>query len=82
MPQLGFGQDTDFIDEDNCVLCGGIQTSERESFRANLDKLELDDDKPVCRACFVAFWRNLGFPVRDHDLPEDEGKRIVLRRVN
>ena len=42
--------------------------SERDAFRANLDALPLNE--PVCNACLMAFWRNLGLPVRDDDATE------------
>ena len=42
--------------------------SEREAFRANLDTLPLN--KPVCNPCSIAFWRNMGLPVRDGDTTE------------
>ena len=72
----------DFVDEEQCELCGGIPVDEREAFRANLDRMRLRrDDERICKACLVAFWRNFGFPVRDYDLPEDDERRLVLRRV-
>jgi hypothetical protein len=42
--------------------------SEREAFRANLDTLPLLDG--ICDACQMAFWRNMGLPVRDGDATE------------
>ena len=42
--------------------------SEREAFRAKLDELPFNE--PVCDACFVAFWRNLGLAVSDNDTTE------------
>jgi hypothetical protein len=74
------GQASDLVTEEDCSLCTRMRPRERDAFRASLETLPLKE--PVCVACEMAFWRNLGFPVRDHDLPEDEGKRIVLRRVN
>ena len=60
--------DTDHVREDQCWLCSGIWPSERDAFRDNLDKIPFDDpDKPVCNRCFMAFCRNIGFPVRDDD---------------
>lgn len=56
----------DSVDEGHCVVCGGILPSEREAFRATLDALPLDDEQ-ICDACLMAFWRNLGFPLRDDD---------------
>jgi hypothetical protein len=46
-------------DEEDCVLCGGIAPGEREAFRADLDRLPLDDVELICDACLMAFWRNL-----------------------
>lgn len=59
---------TDFVGEDQCALCSGIWASEREAFRANLDKIPLRE--PVCNGCLMAFWRNIGFPVSDNEKPE------------
>ena len=58
----------DFVDEEYCSLCSRIWRSEREAFRANLDELPLNE--PVCDACFVAFWQNLGLPISHNDLTE------------
>lgn len=46
--------------------------SEREAFRANLDKIPLKE--PVCNACVMAFFRNIGFPVSDNEEPEHLGR--------
>ncbi|MBV9565194.1 MAG: hypothetical protein JOY90_32795 [Bradyrhizobium sp.] len=59
---------SDFVDEDHCALCSRLWRSERDAFRANLDTLPLNE--PVCNACLLAFWRNLGLPVRDDDSTE------------
>jgi hypothetical protein len=56
---------SDFVDEDHCALCWHMWPSEREAFRANLDQLPLDE--PVCDACLLAFWRNLGRPVTEDE---------------
>jgi hypothetical protein len=55
----------DFVDEEHCQLCSRVEPSEREAFRACLDMLPLKE--PICEACLIAFWRNLGLPVRDSD---------------
>ena len=49
----------DFVDEDHCSVCSRMWASEREAFRVCLDKLPLNDE-PICDACVLAFWRNLG----------------------
>ena len=54
----------DFVDEDHCVVCSRMWASEREAFRACLDKLPLNDE-PICNGCLIAFGRNLGLPVSD-----------------
>jgi hypothetical protein len=54
---------SDSVSEDECTLCSGMWPSERDAFRANLDKVSLRD--PVCDACLMAFFRNIGFPVSD-----------------
>jgi hypothetical protein len=59
---------SDFADEEHCALCSRMWPSEREGFRANLDTLPLLDG--VCDACQMAFWRNMGLPVRDGDATE------------
>jgi len=59
---------SDFVDEEHCALCSRMWPSEREAFRANLDTVSLNE--PVCNACLMAFWRNLGLPVRDGDATE------------
>jgi hypothetical protein len=53
----------DFVAEEECVLCSHMWPSEREAFRANLDGVPLKE--PVCDRCMVAFWRNLGLPVKN-----------------
>jgi hypothetical protein len=59
----------DFISEEHCSLCAHMWRSEREAFRANLDMLRLDEG-PICTACLIAFWRNMGLPVRDGNTTE------------
>lgn len=78
MPQ----PDTDFVAEDHCELCGGLSPDEREVFRANLDRIRLRDDdaETICKKCFLAFWRNLGFPVTDDDLPGQPRKLTLVRQ--
>jgi hypothetical protein len=58
----------DFIPEEDCGLCSHMWASEREAFRASLDMLTLAE--PVCNACLMAFWRNMGLPVRDGNTTE------------
>jgi hypothetical protein len=85
MPRVGLEPNAGFVDEDHCELCGGIPPGEREAFRANLDRIRLHgDDETICKACFVAFWRNLGLPVSDEDPPEDQGRprKLILVRRN
>jgi hypothetical protein len=53
----------DYVSEGQCTLCSRMWPSEREAFRAGLDTLPIDE--PVCNACLMAFWRNMGLPVRD-----------------
>ena len=56
---------TDHVSEDQCALCARMWASERPAFRAQLNKIPLKD--PVCDACVVAFFRNIGFPISDDD---------------
>lgn len=58
----------DFVSEEQCALCAGMWSSEREAFRINLESLPLNE--PVCSACLVAFWRNIGFPVSNEEEPK------------
>lgn len=48
-----------------CCLCDAVPLTERGKFRAELNDMPLSG--PVCDACEIAFWRNLGLPVRDDD---------------
>jgi len=50
-----------------CPLLAHVAKRERND-RANLHELPVNE--PVCNACFVTFWRNLGLPVRDDDSTE------------
>jgi hypothetical protein len=59
---------SDFVDEEHCTLCSRMWPSERKAFRANLDTLPMLDG--ICDACQMAFWRNMGLPVRDDDATE------------
>jgi len=59
---------TDFTTEERCALCSGMWASERGAFRANLETLPLNE--PVCNACLMAFWRNLGFPLSNDEEPK------------
>jgi len=59
---------SDFVDEEHCALCSRLWRSERKAFRSDLDELPLNE--PVCDACFVAFWRNLGMPISDDGTTE------------
>jgi len=52
----------------NIVPFARAWRSECEAFRANLERLPLNE--PVCNACSIAFWRNMGLPVRDGDTTE------------
>src|SRR5262249_33307673 len=47
--RYGITSMSDFVDEEHCPLCSHMWRSEREAFRANLDKLPLNE--PVCNAC-------------------------------
>jgi hypothetical protein len=49
-----------FVDKEHCALCSRVRRGEREAFRANLDTLPVNE--PICDACLMAFWRNLGLP--------------------
>jgi len=42
---------SDFVDEDHCALCSRVPPSERDAFRASLDRMPLKE--PVCDACLV-----------------------------
>jgi hypothetical protein len=53
----------DFVSEEQCVLCSAMRSSERATFRENLNRIPLSDN--ICNACLIAFWRNIGFPVSD-----------------
>jgi hypothetical protein len=55
----------DVVSEDKCVLCSGLRPSERAAFRSNLYEIPLR--KPVCDACTITFFRNIGFPVSDDE---------------
>jgi hypothetical protein len=59
---------TDFTSEEQCELCSGMWASERGAFRATLETLPLD--KPVCNACLMAFWHNVGFPISTDEEPK------------
>jgi hypothetical protein len=54
---------SDYIDEEHCSLCSRMWRSEREAFRANLNRLRFSD--PICDPCLLAFFRNIGFPFRE-----------------
>lgn len=54
---------TEYISEENCMLCSKMWPSERPEFRRLLDSIPLGE--PVCNTCLMAFARNGGFPVRD-----------------
>lgn len=57
-----------YVSEDDCTLCGRMWRNEREAFRNQLDWLPMDQlpmDEPVCNARLLAFFRNIGLPVRD-----------------
>jgi hypothetical protein len=63
---------SEFVGENDCLLCGDLPPAERDAFRATLDRMPLDE--PVCNACLIAFWRNLGLPVSATDEPDDPTK--------
>lgn len=55
----------DVVSEDQCALCSSLRPSERAAFRSNLYKIPLR--MPVCDACTINFFRNIGFPVSDDE---------------
>ena len=58
---------TDFVSEDQCTVCSAVPPTERHSMRKELDIIPLR--QPICDACLVAFWRNMGVQVNDSDEP-------------
>ncbi len=64
---------SDFVDEKDCLLCSSVPPSEREAFRASLDRMPLAE--PVCDSCLMAWWRNMGFPVSDTDEPASDDSK-------
>jgi hypothetical protein len=54
---------SEFVSEEQCMLCSGMWPSEQELFRAHLESIPARE--PICDVCLMAFWRNIGFPVRD-----------------
>jgi len=56
------------VDKEHCALCARMWRSEREAFRANLDTLPVNE--PICDACLMAFWQNLGLPISENDTTE------------
>ncbi len=53
----------DFVNEENCAVCSKTGPNDREALRRDLSSVQLRE--PVCNACLMAFWRNIGFPVSD-----------------
>ena len=60
-----------FPKEDDCVVCGSIPPLDRPLFRVDLFQIPLESDR-ICKACTIAFWRNLGLPVVDDEGDETE----------
>lgn len=60
---------TDEVAEDQCAVCSGARGSERALLRLELDSIPLK--QPVCDACVMAFFRNIGFPVSDNEANKD-----------
>jgi hypothetical protein len=56
---------TDSVNEDQCAVCSVVPPIGRQLFRMDLYEISLRE--PVCNACLMAFFRNIGFPVRDDE---------------
>ena len=55
----------DWVDEADCPVCAYVD--DKAEFREGLDAIPLSVE--ICKACLVAFFRNIGFPVSDDDPP-------------
>jgi hypothetical protein len=66
-PTSGGRHVTDFVSEDQCAVCSLVPPIDRQLFRMDLYKIPLRE--PMCDACVMAFFRNIGFPVSDDEEP-------------
>jgi hypothetical protein len=68
----------DFASESDCSVCSKWPEKHREWRRLRIDKIPIPGLKPVCKRCFVSFWRNIGFPLSDED--GEEAERLLLKQ--